>query len=286
MKNISAELQVHLAGDVTTLATCWKLTRQDGVVMGFTDHGEDISFESVVYVAASGFAASAVESTADLAVDNMDVSGVLDSNAITEADILAGLYDRAAVEVFMLNYTDISQGVLLLRSGTLGEVTCDHGRFVAEIRGLTQHLRQTIGQVYSPGCRAELGDSACGVALAGYTEAGAVTSVTSRRVFQDSALLQESGYFDQGKVTFTSGANEGLAMEVSVFTEGGAVKLVLPMPYDVEVGDTFSIQAGCDKSFATCISRFANAVNFRGEPHVPGTDRLLETAGTYSDGGA
>ncbi len=57
---------------------------------------------------------------------------------------------------------------------------------------------------------------------------------------------------------------------------------VMPMPYAIMVGDSYSVVAGCDKIFSTCAGRFDNAVNFRGEPHVPGTDRILETSATRS----
>jgi len=52
------------------------------------------------------------------------------------------------------------------------------------------------------------------------------------------------------------------------------------MPFDIAIGDSFEIQAGCDKTFETCINRFNNAINFRGEPHMPGQDEILKTAGT------
>jgi uncharacterized phage protein (TIGR02218 family) len=56
--------------------------------------------------------------------------------------------------------------------------------------------------------------------------------------------------------------------------------LFLPMPHAIAIGDSYSAVAGCDKRFDTCVSRFNNALNFRGEPHVPGTDKLLETSAT------
>jgi hypothetical protein len=36
---------------------------------------------------------------------------------------------------------------------------------------------------------------------------------------------------------------------------------------------------GCDKSLATCATRFANMVNFRGEPYLPGIDLLTRYPG-------
>lgn len=84
-----------------------------------------------------------------------------------------------------------------------------------------------------------------------------------------------SGYFDNGVVTFTTGANAGLSKEVLAYVLG-SVTLVEPMPYPIAVGDEYSMHAGCDYSMATCRDRFDNIVNFRGYPYVPGLDRISQ----------
>lgn len=282
MKTISSELSAHLASEVTTLATCWKVTQTNGTVKGFTDHDSDLVVGSVTYMASTGFNPSAISHNADMALDHLDVAGMLDSASLTEADILAGLYDFAEIEIFQVNYADLTQGTLKLRRGWLGEVSVNKGRFVAEVQGLTQRLTKTIGELYSPSCRAELGDAKCTVNLTSFTDTGTVTAVTDNRRFEASGLSEAAGFFTFGKISFTSGLNNGLSMEVKAYEPGG-IELALPMPYTVQVGDGFSIVAGCDKSFATCVQRFNNAVNFRGEPHVPGTVRLLETSTTRSE---
>jgi uncharacterized phage protein (TIGR02218 family) len=282
MKIITTDLATHLAGEVTTLATCWKLIRRDTTILGFTDHDKNLVINGLTYYAATGFTPSAVANNSELSVDNLDVEGVLDSDAISEADILAGLYDFAEIEVFMVNYNDLTQGAINLRTGWLGEVKLGKSRFVAEVRGLMQNLAQGIGQLYSASCRAKLGDARCGIDIADFTVTGSLTSVTNNQVFKDSTRTEDSGWFSGGKLTFTSGNNNGLSMEIKEF-RNKEVTLVFAMPYDVEVGDTYSMYAGCDKTFDTCITKFTNAMNFRGEPHVPGMDKMLETAGTRSD---
>lgn len=279
MKTISSELKAHLAQEVTTMATCWKVTRRDGVVLGFTDHDADIDFDGVSYIAASGFTPTAIDSSAQLNVDNLDIEGMLDAQVITEADILAGRYDYAQVEVFMVNYADSSQGRLRLRIGWIGEVRVQGKQFVAELRGLSQKLSSKIGSHYTPACRARFGDDRCKIILAVYTVTGNVTQSQGRQVFSDAARSEVDDYFAFGKITFTSGNNAGLSMEVKAFGDG-QFTLVLPMPYTIEIGDGYSASAGCDNRFETCVSRYDNALNFRGEPHVPGTDKLLETAST------
>ncbi len=283
MKSISTALQQHLQQEVTSLAYCWKLTREDGVALGFTTHDQPISYDGLSYEPASGFDLDSYNSHSNLAEDGVNALGILSSEAITEADILAGRYEGATVELFMLNYEDTTQGTLEIRSGTIKAIEWQDGAFRAELVGLTDTLGNTIGSLYSPTCRAVLGDSRCKVDLTAYTFTGTITAVTSRTRFTDDTLTQQAGYFSHGTVTFTSGLNAGIAMEVRRYAAGGEIQTVLPMPYDVAAGDNFTIVTGCDKLFTTCKNTFDNVVNFRGEPHVPGIDRMLETSSTRSD---
>lgn len=279
MKNISAELKTHLASEVTTLANMWKITRKDGSVMGFTDHDKNITFEGLEYEASTGMTPTAVATKSDFSVDNLDVDGILDSLKISEEDILEGKYDFAQLEVFEVNYEDLTQGSMILRTGWLGEVTLKKGQFVAEVRGLNQKLLQNIGDVYTPSCRAILGDSKCKLDLSGFTFSGSVTSVTNKQKFTSGDLTQDPAYFAGGEIEWTSGDNLGLKMEVKEFREEEVV-LALPMSKVISVGDSFDIIAGCDKSENACKSKFSNLINFRGFPKVPGTDKILTTSGT------
>ena len=275
MITVSGAYETHLAGEVTELATCWKITRKDATVYGFTDHTSDLVISGVTYQAALGYTPTDIATSADLAVDNLELTGILDSPAITEADLMAGVWDYAAIEVFEVIHSLLSAGTRPLRRGRLGEVRVGRSMFIAEMRGLTQSLSRTIGELSSPSCRADLGDTRCKVVLATYTVTGSVTSVTDNRRFIDTSKAQAVGYFDQGKITWTGGANNGLSMEVKAFTAGSNFELSLAMPYTVAIGDTYSIYAGCDKLFSTCKDKFNNVINFRGEPHLPGIDVVL-----------
>ena len=202
---------------------------------------------------------------------------------IIEAAILAGLYDFAQVETFLLNYADISQGVLQLRTGWLGEVQLNQQHFVAEVRGLTQKLSQHMGELYSPVCRARLGDERCKVDVSGFSETGAVDSADSASQFSDAARTEPASTYDGGEIKFLTGANIDIVREVKFFFTGGVVQTALPFPFMIEQGDGYIITRGCDKTLATCSGRFGNAINFRGEPHVPGLDKVLQTAATRQE---
>ena len=267
-------MNTHIVGETTSLATCWKVTRKDGLIFGFTDFDRDLVVESVTYMAATGYTRSAIHTIANLAVDNLDIESALDSDILTAGDLRAGVWDGATVEIFLVNWANIANGKILLKRGTIGEVELQDVTFKAELRGLTQALSQQIVELYTPDCRADLGDGRCKVNLAALTVTGAVTAMTDRRSFADSSRAEEDGYWNGGLVTWTNGENTGRKMEIKSYV-AGAFTLYLPMASNIEIGDEYTMQPGCNKTFATCKARYNNVKNFRGEPHVPGNDQIL-----------
>lgn len=273
MKPTTPALAAHLAGEVTTLATCWRLERADGWVRGFTDHDRELVFDGLTYVASTGFLPSAIKTASDLSVDNLDVDGFLDDAALRAEDLIAGLFDGARIEVFIVNWADLGQGRLLLRKGFLGEIKRADQRFSAEIRGLSNRLQQTAGKLYSRLCRVDLGSSECGVALGPRTDTYAVTQVIAADTVR-IVTARATGFFTFGKATFTTGANAGAVNEV-LLHDGQTIRLFVPMPRPIVVGDQIVLVAGCDKTPETCNAKFANILNFRGEPHIPGNDKVF-----------
>ena len=276
MITVTPQLKAHFGGNYLTLATLWRVTRTDGTLFYFTDHDQDIVYQGATYLAATGYVPSAVQTSAGLQVDNLEVTSVLDSAFITDAELVAGLWDYAEVVIMVVNWADLTMADMVIRRGRMGEVSAGKMSFVAELRGMAQNLQQEIGRLIMPTCNADLGDSRCQVVLSGFTSTGTLTAVTDGAHFTDSGLAGATGLFNYGKLTWTAGLNDGLSMEVKTFTTGGAIVLQQPMPYAVAVGDTFSISQGCDKSTgAGGCTKFSNIINFQGYPHLPGTDRMV-----------
>ncbi len=283
MKTLPSGLQAHLDSGTTTLAWCWRLTRNDGQVFGFTDHDVSLTFDGTTFQPESGFAASEIRAGSDLSVDSQDAEGVLTSSTITETDILDGRWDNAGVEIWRVNWQDVSQRVLM-RRGAIGQVRRGRVQFVAEMRSLSHVLGQTVGRTFQATCDAALGDARCGVNLSApaFKGSGTVASVVGDRGFTTTDLGSfADGWFALGLVTWSSGANAGRSAEVLSHKLSGALATVTLLEKPVRAisaGDAFTITAGCDKSFATCQEKFANAVNFRGFPHIPGQDTIIRYA--------
>jgi uncharacterized phage protein (TIGR02218 family) len=282
MRTLPPELAEHLGSGATTLCRCWRVSRRDGEVQGYTDHDEDLGFEDTVFRAASGFEGSEIESRLGLAVAGTEIHGAIADESLNEADLAAGRYDDAKVEVFLVNWADTEQR-LLLRVGNLGEVRREGAAFAAEVRGLAARLNEERGRIYAATCDADLGDARCGVdlesvALRGEGSVQSVEGASLVRVVGLGAF--EDGWFTRGKLIWGSGANAGLAVEVKEHRAGATVTLALwqQMPEPIAEGDAFAVTAGCDKRFATCREKFENAVNFRGFPHLPGNDFVVAYA--------
>jgi uncharacterized phage protein (TIGR02218 family) len=188
---ISTALAAHYAQGTTTLAMCWRVELEDGAVFGFTAHDVDLTIDGVLYSASTGMTPSAIVGTSTLAVDNMEVQSVLSADFITEEDLNAGRWDYAEVFIFEVNYNKIEDGPLRIARGRLGEVTARRSDFTAELRGLADAYSRLIGEIYSPACRANLGDERCKVDLSQYTVTGTVGAVSGDgRVIADAARTE------------------------------------------------------------------------------------------------
>jgi uncharacterized phage protein (TIGR02218 family) len=291
MRSLDAGLAAHVASGATTLCTCWRLTRTDGTVLGFTDHDRTLSFGGTGYTPAHGLDGG--EATAKLGpqTDTSEVVGILHADAITEEDILLGRYDGADVETWRVNWRDPDERVLLRRA-SIGEITREDGVFRAELRSGQHALNRVQGRIYQALCDAELGDGRCGVALdtPALRAEAAVSGARDRFRLAVSGLDGfEEGWFAFGAATWSGGTRTGLRDRILTHQRIGGVDIlgfVSPVGDWVTAGDALVVTAGCDRRFATCRERFANTVNFRGFPHIPGNDFVLRYPrdGTALDG--
>lgn len=279
MLTLPNSLQTKLDARATTVCHCWRLQRIDGAVMGFTDHDRDLVFNGVTFRANTGLTASQVEGGVGLAPATGEAGGALSADSLLETDLVNGLYDGATVETWFVDWSNVSDRVLL-DVGAIGEVRRAEHAFNAEIRSSAHRFDQQQGRAYQRNCAADLGDARCGVNLASpaFYTVGVVVAAESDTITADLAQPFDSGFFTSGVLTFTSGANADARLSVKSHRQQGARTTIVLWASPagvVAVGDTLRVTAGCDKSPGACQSKFANIVNFRGFPHMPGNDRVI-----------
>ena len=286
---IPIALATHYASGSTTVADALRITRPDGVVLGFTGATKSVTIGGVFYDATQGLDVTSISASAGLAVDNLELTTLDDGTLFTRADVIGKVWQNSKFLIFRYNWASPTDGVENVLSGTIGQVRLLNGAIVCELRGLQQYLQQPVGAVTSKTCRARFadfpsqsGNARCGIDVTTWTDLMEVTAVISRRQFVVQALgtPRPDGHYSQGLITWTTGANTGLRAQVKDFRDFSPVDITLytDAPRTVVVGDRFEAVAGCRHRRAEdCRDRFNNVVNFQGEPDVPGVDELTKT---------
>ncbi len=294
MKTIDPDTLARLGAPAATRATCWKVTRRDGAVFGFTDHDCALAFDGVTFAPDLGLETSVTTLEPEFASGSAEPAGILSSKAVAEADLAAGLWDGAEVEIHVVDWEDPAHRVLMRRA-VIGEVTRAGAAFRAELRGLAHLLDVPQGRVFSHLCDAVLGDARCRVDLvAGGFQASAsvVEAGAADRLVVDGVPDHPAEWFSGGRLEVLSGPLSGAVGDiVSDRKDRDMRRLALRDPLGgVLVAETvLRLSAGCDKRFATCRAKFANALNFQGFPHMPGADHALaypSRGAAENDGGA
>lgn len=282
MRNLPAALSDRIGAGSTSLTRVWTITRADLAVRRFTSLDRDIEVAGNLYRASSAFTISDITASKARGAQSVEmrVQTADDGFSIGFDDLVRGLYDNASVVVEIVDFEEPGAGTIVLFDGFVGDIEAGtKGSATVELVGRLKRAQQNLLEVFTPECRADLYDGRCRVDQALFAGAGQVTSVVGARSFNVGlAGSFEDHYFSFGTITWTTGDNAGSSVEVlqqaALDATQDTIVLALATPRPVQANDGFDIFAGCDKSPNTCINKFANIVNFRGEPFVPGPDIL------------
>ena len=170
MRDIPEALAARIESGAAPLCHAWIVTRTDGTRSGFTDHDRTLTVDGVLCRASSGWTAGAAEATLGCAAGDASAAGVLDDDGLTEADIAAGRYDRASVELWRVDWSAPALKVRLWR-GTIDRIRRNGEGFTAELTGPMAALDRVVGRTYGRSCDAVLGDERCRANLTGRPDA-------------------------------------------------------------------------------------------------------------------
>ena len=266
--------RVWFSTELETVATTWRIARRDGVTLGFVTHDRDLWLGGVLYRAAPGLTPSAIRRTGGLEADSAEVEGVLAHDALAAADIAAGRFDGAAIAIGRVDWQ--SGEATVLYQGTIGEITEEGERFRAAVSSRKAVLARDTVPRTSPACRAGFCGPGCTLSSARYTArahiAGCDLAANTVTLGDDRPGAAYAG----GRLRWLGGPLAGTGSAI-LSTAGAQLVLVEPLGLAVPAGTAVLLREGCDRTIATCATRFANAANFQGEPYLPGTDFLTRS---------
>ncbi|HEX6072722.1 MAG TPA: DUF2163 domain-containing protein [Sphingomicrobium sp.] len=262
-------------GDLTSIALCWRLERSDGAGIALTSHDERLTVGDTVHEPSPGIVPAAITRTIGLEPHSGEIAGAVSAKALEPADLALGRWDGARARLSAIDWHDADAAPIDLLGAELGNVSLNGESFSAELRGAAARLAARVCPATSAECRAHFGDKRCQVDLAGRTIAATALTSGDGELTLDIAVDEK---YLLGRLRYMSGANCGLS--TSIIHVDGTLVRVRDLPRaPIEPGCRIELREGCDKRFETCVQRFANAVNFRGEPHLPGNDLLTRYPG-------
>ena len=270
MRTITPTLRTEI--EAGRIARLLKITCLNGAIYAFTDTDLPITVGGQLYVPAPGLQSLRYTSTADAQVSNQEIGAAM--LQVPEEDLIGGVFDSAQIEASWASWADPSAGLVPVFTGTLGEVSWDERGFLADVVSSMKLLERNIGWTYTADCRHKLFGTAepgrigfCGLSAGAYTFSGSVTSITLNKWKFGTTLTNPTGFLSAGTLTWLTGNNAGLSCTIKKQVSG-AIDVFVPTAFSIQVGDTFTVQAGCDKTLATCRDKFNNVVNFGGFPDI------------------
>ncbi|WP_347302749.1 DUF2163 domain-containing protein [Croceibacterium sp. TMG7-5b_MA50] len=264
------------ASELEGVATFWRIDRRDGVTIGLTNHDRDLWIEGLCHQASPGMVPSAIRRTRDLSPDSAEVAGALCASGLCPDDLAAGRFDNATIRVGLVDW-ETGEHMVLYR-GRLGEVSQGRGGFQAELLGAKAALDVDVVPRTTPLCRAIFCGPGCTLSAAMHTHEAVIGSIDVERGAVILADGPAAELLAGGWMRLADGAVTGMILPI-VGVEEDAVLLGRVLPHDLAPGDPVIVREGCDRTLATCHDRFANAVNFRGEPFLPGNDLVTRHGG-------
>jgi uncharacterized phage protein (TIGR02218 family) len=282
-------------------ASCYKITRTDGVVIRLTDADAKITLaDGQVYHPSGGASASSRRKQIDIDDQDIEVLGVMDSSFLTYEDLASRKYTDATVDMFLVDRRYPFAGHYQHQHYWMRPAKYDRDRWSIDADGFGGVISQPVGSIASKTCGHELGAEfetgrvGCSVDLSLFTiYAKTVTLVDSTypsAIFQiDYVLAVEfDGQFNLGKVNWLTGDNTGKTSRVRRSLEDSGtgnqqLELLNETMKTVQVGDTCELVRGCNKiagvletdsEVGDCRNVYSNVPEFGGDPYIPGSGKI------------
>lgn len=268
---------ITLTGTTLFPARLVKITRLDDEVLRIAEADETITVDAQAFSPLPGAEISAVKHILNGEMPSMEirfahsVGGTLETGELNN-----GFWDGAAVVVYVVDRASLSTLGDPLFTGIIDAVALDpvgsSGSF--DIRGVAAQAEAFI-QTFQPMCRTDLFSSLCQLNEADFDHVGTVGTIIDRFNFTVSGLGSPpaDGWFNQGTFVTASGFKAVIANWIQ-----GSLKITTYQPQCISrltAGEAITLYPGCDKTGATCRTKFNNKINFQGEDHFLGINSIV-----------
>ena len=271
--------RIWFSEPLETTALFWRILRRDGIALGFTTHDKNLWLDGILHRASPGMVPSAIRKSADLEEDSAEVRGSLTHDTLSEHDLNQGRFDAARVHIGLVDWETLESHVLY--TGTLGDITQSDGGFAAQLASIKADLWRDSTPRTSPTCRARFGGPGCNINPQSVTLDVVLTHLDTDTNSLAFASPQDAMLYAGGELRWLDGPQTGLhntilgpATDMPAPTLAHGIVLEQPLESSIPIGTRARLRQGCDHTLTTCASRFGNAINFQGEPFLPGNDLL------------
>lgn len=275
MRILPTILRQKLDAGVTHFCHCWRITRRDGSQIGLTDHDARLTFDGCDFLPDAAISVSAIDMHVGLDAPQPEIAGALSSPHLQADDLRRGLYDDATFELWLVDWQDADNRLLLL-AGYFGAIRHSERRFHVALRHDSDGLRQNRGRLYQKTCDAVLGDTRCHAAVnvPPFKQSAVVSSVKGASLVLSQSGDRPDGWFTHGVLKNKAG-KKFIIREDKRQAEFRHIELWQDATGLIDADEDVSLTAGCDRSFATCRDKFFNAVNFQGFPDLADDAALI-----------
>lgn len=230
-----------------TIVDCLTITLTTGQVFRLTNFDRDVVLSGVRFGSyGSRLKRGAIKNTRGVEQSSLTITIAPDSNSsigqltapppqvgslsLTQA-LIAGLLREASVRLESVynpvpqsdgSVSDNSWGSIIKFMGVVGPCSADRGKLTLQVVSRSQELQPMWPPfLIQSQCRWRLFDSGCTLNPANFQVSGSVLAGSTQSTIYH-ALTQKSGYFSLGRLTFTSGANNGVSVQIKTALGSGA----------------------------------------------------------------
>lgn len=252
-----------------------RITRLDGVVLRIAEAEASITVGAETFTPLPGCSIGSVKHIINGEMPSSQIDFAHSSGGVIDtAKLNAGAWDAATVQIYIIDRRNITTLGDPLFTGTIQPVTIDPmgGRGSFDLRGLAAQA-STVTQNYQAMCRIDLFSPLCQLSGPSFAVSATIATIVDRFTVTVTGPSNPTGWFNQG----IGDAANGFKFEIADWVLSTlTLRTYLPICIArFSVGLGLTLYPGCDKTAATCKTKFNNKINFQGEDHFLGVNSTV-----------